>query len=87
MGKINKNEIVAILKRDNPHARSDELFMYADSYLDYTEASENVEKNGAIVLHPRTGAPIENPYLKVKNSAMSQLRKFTKIKKVSALWK
>lgn len=83
---MTRDDVVAILRRDNPAARSDDVAMYADCFLDYKEAADNIAKNGNIVMHPRTGTPIENPYIKVKASAMNQLRKITKLKKVSALW-
>jgi len=83
---VTRDEVLAILRRDNPGARADEMAMYAGSYLSYQEAAENIEKNGAIVAHPRTGAPIDNPYLKVRSAAMSELRKFGRLKNVGALW-
>lgn len=83
---MNRAEVIGILKRDNPHARSDDVSMYADCFMDYKEAADNISKNGNIVAHPRTGSPIDNPYIKVKSAAMNQLRKITKIKRVDALW-
>lgn len=83
---MNRDEVIGILKRDNPHAGSDAVSMYADCFMDYKEAADNIAKNGNIVAHPRTGSPIENPYIKVKSSAMNQLRKITRVKKVEALW-
>lgn len=86
MGEIKRDKVIAILKRDNPHARMDDVSMYADCFIDYREAADNISKNGNIVLHPRTGSPIENPYIKVKAAAMANLRKIVKLKNVSALW-
>lgn len=83
---MTRDDVIAILRRDNPAARADDVAMYADCFLDYKEAADNIAKNGNIVMHPRTGSPIENPYIKVKSSAMNQLRKITKLKKVSTLW-
>lgn len=81
-----RDEVLGILRRDNPAAGSDLVVMYADCFLDYREAAENIAKNGNIVAHPRTGAPIENPYIKVKSAAMGQLLKLTRLRKVGALW-
>ena len=39
--------------------------IYRDASEVYREAVENVKKNGAVCAHPRTGTPIENPYLKI----------------------
>lgn len=83
---MNRDEVISILRRDNPAAGFDIIAMYADCFLDYSEAADNLAKNGNIVAHPRTGSPIENPYIKVKASAMSQLRKLARLKNVGALW-
>jgi phage terminase small subunit len=40
--------------------------IYCDACETYNEAQENIKRNGAVVSHPRTGAPLENPYLKVR---------------------
>ena len=62
MGEIN---ILEELKLSNPKKKEMELKIYADAMLLYVEAAKNVQDNGAICSHPRTGTPIENPYLKV----------------------
>lgn len=69
-------EVLEILRADNPRARAGDLAMYADAFMEYREAQDNIAKNGAIAMHPRTGAPIENPYLRVRNGAAAVLRKF-----------
>ena len=78
MGTVTRDEVVALLRRDNPGARADEVALYADCFLDYQEAVNNIRDNGNIVVHPRTGAPIDNPYLKVKAQAMAGLLKITR---------
>lgn len=80
------DEVISILRRDNPKGREDDVAMYADCFMDYREAQDNISKNGNIVAHPRTGQPIENPYIKVKATAMNQLRKITRLRNVAALW-
>lgn len=77
MGEI---DLVAELKKDNPSMREIDLRVFADALRTYNEASENVTKNGAICQHPRTGAPIENPYLKVQASAGATLSKMRAIR-------
>ena len=64
MGKI--IDIIEELAKDNPKARRVTMRIYADALRQYIEASENVGRNGSICAHPRTGTPIENPYLKVQ---------------------
>lgn len=77
MGEV---DILAELKKENPKANAVELRVYADALATYREAAENIDRNGAIVQHPRTGAPIENPYLKIRTSAGATLTKLRHIK-------
>ena len=83
---MTRAQVVAAVRGANPKARADDVSMYADCYIDYIEAQENIARNGNIVAHPRTGQPIENPYIKVKLGAMNQLRKFTSLRAVPELW-
>ena len=47
--------------------------MYADVFLEYAKATENIAAFGLIVNHPRTGNPIDNPYLKIRDKALKKL--------------
>ena len=78
MGKIIK--IAEELAKDNPRASAIDLRVYADALQTYHEATENIAKNGAICSHPRTGAPIENPYLKIRSQQAAILAKMPRIK-------
>ena len=51
-----------------------EAVQYVDAWLEYTEATANIEKHGIIVLHPRTGAPFENPFLAIRDRALRKLQ-------------
>lgn len=73
-------DVFAELRKDNPSKRSIELKVFADALSVYEEAARNVRANGAIVSHPRTGAPIENPYLKIQAAKGAVLAKMTAIK-------
>jgi phage terminase small subunit len=53
--------------------KRDRAVQYADAFLEYREASENIERNGVIVAHPRTGAPMPNPYVRVRDAALKKL--------------
>lgn len=86
MAEMTREALVAVLRRDNPQARIDHIHMYADCFLSYQQAAANIAAQGAIVAHPRTGAPMENPYLKVQLAAMAGLRKLSQIRQVNALW-
>jgi phage terminase small subunit len=65
---VEKINIADELRRDNaanPRATGTRLALITDAIEVYAEASANVIANGAIVSHPRTGAPMENPYLAI----------------------
>jgi len=86
VGEVTRAQIVEILLRDNKGARLEDACQYADAFLIYREAAENVRANGSIVLHPRTAAPLENPYLRVQAGALASMRKFPRLKNTGALW-
>lgn len=75
MGQVDRTDLVKDLARQNPKAKFSELQMCADALKTYAEASANVRKNGAICSHPRTGAPIENPYLKIMTAMAATIKK------------
>lgn len=87
MVEISKVEIVAeLVRRGTP---ADRAVMYADAFLEYREATLNIEKHGVIVQHPRTANPIENPYLTIRDRAAKKLASMqTGMKSVRAefLW-
>lgn len=82
---MTKDEIIESLKKTNPKAKISDIVIYADAYLEYLSAQKNISENGSIVYHPRTGSPIENPYIKVRNNASAVIRKMVKIKPID-LW-
>lgn len=47
--------------------------LYADSYLEYLAAQENIDRNGAIVSDARTGGAVPNPFLAVRDKAFARL--------------
>jgi hypothetical protein len=73
-------DILAELAIDNPKVPAVTLQMYADALRSYVEASKNIEANGSVCSHPRTGAPIDNPYLRVRDQQGAVLRKMRAIK-------
>ena len=61
--------------------------LYAHAYAEYIAAQENIETNGAIVADPRTGSPIQNPYLVVRDKAFARLENLHKAGvKANGLW-
>lgn len=70
-----KDRLSAVVAEANPRATSGHVRMYVDAFLDYRAAQENIDANGTIVFHPRTGAPIQNPYLPIRAAAMAAMLK------------
>jgi phage terminase small subunit len=66
-----KDEVIeALVSRG---AKRDKAVWYADVYLEYQEATRNIQEHGTIVQHPRTGNPVENPYLSIRERALRKL--------------
>ena len=84
---ITKADVIAVLRRSNPNGKEQSIQLYAQSFLEYVEAVFNVEANGTVCAHPRTGQPIENPFCKVKAAAMSSMGKMLKQLDTDPLWK
>lgn len=82
MGEMILEQLLA----DNPKAPFDQVSIYADALIKYIEAEANIRKNGSIVAHPRTGAPIDNPYLKIQSAASKQMLSCGRIKETRAAW-
>lgn len=72
---VDRPKILAAILAGNPHARASEIAMYTDAFVDYRTAQLNINANGSIVFHPRTGAPIDNPYIAIRDRAGVLLRK------------
>jgi hypothetical protein len=68
--------ILEYLKSENPKANPLYVQLVADALETYIEAQKNIVANGAVCAHPRTGAPIENPYIKIRVSQIAVLAKF-----------
>ena len=66
------------LKGLNPGLHDDEARVYIDAHKLYVEASENIDKNGAVTGHPKTGAPMVNPYLAIRESCARTILRFHK---------
>ena len=80
---MTKEEIIRLLEENGN--QKDRCVQYADAYLEYQEATKNIEENGLIVQHPRTLNPIDNPYMAVRDRALKKLQSFRNAK-VAGLW-
>ena len=83
MEKMKKSTVISILLSNGN--REDLAEQYADAYQEYREATENIEDNGLICASPRTGSPIENPYLVIRDRALKKLQNMRMIK-TKGLW-
>lgn len=81
MGEVDRTAIVAQLV-EHGH-RKDLAVQYVDAFLEYAEASKNINEHGVVVLHPRTSNPITNPYVEIRDRA---LRKLQSMRTVKADW-
>lgn len=72
MATVNKSEALARLIANGN--RPDLAAQYVDAYCEYKEAMDNIERNGAICSDPRTGKPIENPFVRIRDAAFRKLR-------------
>jgi phage terminase small subunit len=84
---MTKDEVLAILRRDNPKSRQQDLVLYADIFVQYREAADNVEKNGSVCAHPRTGAPMPNPFAAVQSRCLADLGRIKSRLNTDALWR
>lgn len=84
MGEVKtRAEVIAFLVEHG--TRRDRAALYADAYIEYQEASQNIRERGAMVLHPRTMNPIENPYLHIRDRALGKLQRL-RVPAAEALW-
>jgi len=72
------------LIKDNPRVQKVLLKVFSDAVKMYREALVNIKENGAICKHPRTGSPIENPYLKISEKYGAILVKMSNTNKIKS---
>lgn len=75
-----------LITANNPNARVDDVELYAHQFMTYCEAAMSIMKNGTICAHPRTGQPMENPYVKVRTGAMNAMQKSSRLLNLNPLW-
>lgn len=83
--------VVAWIVEHNENVTLQTATLYADAFCEYRAAVRNIAEHGSIVLHPRTGAPVDNPYLKVRDKARKALeglggREWGRVRVVDGLW-
>lgn len=78
MGEIKNLFTVSELCERNPDIHRDVITVFADALTLYHEATGNIQKNGAVTGHPKTGAPITNPYIPIRDLASKTICRFHK---------
>jgi len=61
-----------------PVIHADELRVYRDALALYNEASKNLSEFGAVTAHPKTGQPMVNPYLEIRDRCGKTITRFHK---------
>lgn len=51
------------------------LALYCEAFARWKDASDHVAKNGPVVTSPRSGYPVQSPYLNIANKAHDQMVK------------
>jgi P27 family predicted phage terminase small subunit len=52
------------------------LAAYCAAWSRWVAAEENIQKFGTVIKAPKSGHPMQNPYLTIANTALDHLRKF-----------
>ena len=83
MEDLNKPEIIQLLIDEG--VRIDLAHQYADVFMEYMESTHNIDEHGIIIIHPRTGNPIDNPYLVIRDRALKKLQSMDSVQ-CDQLW-
>lgn len=84
--EVTLDVVIARLRADNKAAPLAEITIYATAFLEWREAAANIQEHGTVVAHPRTAAPIDNPYLKVRAAAERTMAGCKRVVRTNALW-
>lgn len=52
------------------------LAAYCAAWSRWVDAETNIQKFGTVIKSPKSGFPIQNPYVGIANTALDQMRKF-----------
>ena len=83
MADLNKDDVVQLLISEG--TRIDVANQYADAFKEYMDATVNIDEYGVIVKHPRTGNPMKNPFLEIRDNALKKLQAMDYVQSES-LW-
>lgn len=85
MEQVEKAALLSKLRALNPRYSPADLVIYVDAVAEYKHAQANIDEHGTIVMHPRTGAPIPNPYSEIRDRAGRLIAKHPRIQ-TGDLW-
>lgn len=84
MADLTPESVLSVLKQDNPTAVLSAMIAYRNLFVEYITAQRNIAANGSMVAHPKTGEPITNPYIKIRDGAHDRMGKIRL--KTDRLW-
>lgn len=64
---MDRADMRQILRRSSPLAKSHDIEQYLSAFEAWHQADAHIRENGPISVHPRTGAPFDNPYVAVRD--------------------
>lgn len=79
MEQVDKAALLAHLRALNPRYSPADIAIYVDAVAEYRQAQANIDEHGTIVMHPRTGAPITNPYGEIRDRAARVIAKHPRL--------
>jgi hypothetical protein len=71
---MTNEEILTSLRDQNPRLRDDVAIPLATALYEYGLAQSKINDQGVLSLHPRTGSPMENPYLQVRERSRRTIK-------------
>jgi phage terminase small subunit len=60
--------------------------MYADAFMEYRNAQSQIDEHGPVVRCERTGATVDNPFIKTRDSSYKKLLELGAKFDASAVW-
>ena len=87
MTGLDEISVCAELHALNPRASENEVRAFVDQLRTYRRAQENLLEVGEVCVHPQTGAPMVNPWLKPRDDALRMMQGMhLKAGPTAALW-
>lgn len=84
---MTRADVAAILRAANPTAPASQVEQYAAAWLEFRHADAKITALGTVIAHPRTGAPIDNPYLRIRAQAAATMAGLGEIRRADELWR